>query len=165
MSLFGTVNTEKLEKSLESGTYQCVLAEVKTFHSKDKDCPLGTDNGKHSIVFQWDILDEDSPSYGENFQQWYTIFPWLTDELFDSLDGKAKLAVKNAHNWLNRELRDLGLNPTSVTDISQIEDLAETVAYIDITVQPGQEEGQRGFVKVRSITLEGDSSSGGSFAF
>jgi hypothetical protein len=158
MSMFGSVDTNKLSNSLENGTYLCELSEVKHFHSKDKPCPIGTDAGKHSLVFEWEVIDENSDHYGKTFQQWFAVFPELTDEVYNALSGKEKKFVRDRLNWLNIQIRNLGANADSIKDLEDFQNLAETVRYIDITINPSKDDSGREFVQVRKMSAPDDDS-------
>ena len=165
-NLFGSLDTATLGKSIESGTYECELTSVKTWHQKDKDSLINFGTGKDSIIFEWTVSDETSDFYGETIQQWYSIFPGLDTNAFAGLSGPDKLTVKKSINWLNMQLKNIGMTPDEIAVMSMdsIKEREGITRFLDITVTPG-EDGKNGFTKVRKISAADDDSSSRGFGF
>lgn len=169
--MFGELDTNEVSAELTNGTYLFELTNIKTVHKKDDNEPNDLTKGRWSLIFEWTVCDDESEFFGEDFQQWFTIYPYMTTESYDALSAKDKLQVKRATNWLKNQLTTLGMKSEDLADFNP-ESLKEAKvglkAYIDIVIQKNESTGQT-FKKPKKITLEENANKAengtGDFAF
>ncbi len=155
-NLFGQIDIEDIDIELTNGTYLCELISVKPHHKPEEGSPNDPTKGKHSIVFTWSVVDEESEKYGATFSQWFGVYPYLTPETMAELSPKDKVQVKRSVTWLKDHLNrlDIDISQLEKFSIEAIREKAEgTRAYIDLIVEDNK-EATRKFVKPKKITLE-----------
>jgi hypothetical protein len=164
-SLFGSLDLANIGGELENGTYLCTLDTVKTFHQQDKPSPISFGEGKHWLIFEWTVSDDNSDYFGETIQQWYAIFPGITNEEYAKLSGKDKNTVRKSVDWLRMQLRNIGMSSEEINqmDFDSLKYKEGITKYLDITVTPNDDG--KSFTKVRKISDVEDSSSGNDFGF
>lgn len=152
--MFGDLDTDTISTALENGTYLFELTDIKTFYKADADEPDNKEKGRNSLIFNWMVADTDNEQFGEEFQQWFTIFPNLTN--YKDLPNTEKLKIKKAVNWLKNQLETLGLSQdqfNNFTPASLKEDIVGLRAYIEVVVQENPNTKQK-FTKPKKIILE-----------
>lgn len=105
MGLFGEVDAADVPENpfyVAPGTYECVLSEMSKVEKKD-----GTGFG---LAIKWVIEDEDSEYKGQNVQDWFNIYPDITDD-------EVTPNIRKDFARLRQRLTQMGLTTEQMNDL------------------------------------------------
>ncbi len=160
-SLFGLDNDEidasSGEATFPSNIYLFELSDVKHVHLKDKPCPINYSvEGTHNIIFEWMICDEDSQYYGETFQEWKTVFPGMTQNVFDKLTGPEKKKYSDQRRFLSMTAKNIGAESLKLDALQERKGIKRYIEVVVTNKQDDDGNAVRGFVKIKSVTNPDD---------
>lgn len=112
-NLFGALDITEISEVPEDGTHYFVLKKARTHHSK---------NGNDWAVFEFYLHDDDSAYNGHKVEKWFRIYPNMTGEELNSLDGEEKKYFIKNLNQYKAFLRQLNVpeNEMGTVDFTEL---------------------------------------------
>lgn len=143
MGLFGEIDASEVPENpfyVAPGTYPCVLTEINRVEKKD-----GSGEG---VSIKWVIEDEDSEYNKQNLQDWFNIYPDITEE-------EVTPNIRKDMARLRQRLTQMGL--TTVQMNAFLEEKDEYIgmkAYVTCKETPDRNDPDTKYTNITKVSLD-----------
>lgn len=143
MGLFGDIDAADVPENpfyVAPDTYPCVLSEANVVDKKD-----GSGKG---LAFKWVIENDDSEYNGQNVQDWFNIYPDITED-----DVTPNIRKDMAR--LRQRLTQMGLSTEEQNDLlDNLDDLIGMHADVVVTETPDKQDPDKKWTNINKVMVE-----------
>lgn len=106
-NIYGGLSGSDILDGMPNGFYDMEIVKISKAYKEEDD--------RHSIVFTWEVYDNDSDFVGQQAQQYFTVYPNLARDINEGrLNNREKADIYKKMSWLKKHLARIGMTPMEI---------------------------------------------------